>query len=268
MELITLNQKPASILGLAANEVMEQSCVNRAFAAGINYFFFYDLSFTNLLDGLKPLLTDNREAVMVATGSQSRSKSQLIQYLDKVRHYLKIDVVDLFFIEYVSPTDEMSQVQKILDELHAWKEKGWIRYAGVTVHNRPLALKLIEDKRCEVLMHRYNMAHRGAEKKVLPAALEARIPVIAFTCTRWGSLLKGHPNWQGPVPQAADCYRYALQHPAVRLALTAPQTLTQLEENLRLLQAPSLSSQEINLWQQYGELIYGNGEDAFETQWL
>ncbi|MBE9171200.1 aldo/keto reductase [Pleurocapsales cyanobacterium LEGE 06147] len=268
MELITLNRKPASILGLAANQTMEQSCVNRAFAAGINYFFFYNLSFTNLLDELKPLLTHNREELMVATGSQSRDKSELTQYLDKVRRCLEIDVVDVFFIEYVSPLDEMSQIQEVLDKLHTWQEKGWIRYVGVTVHNRPLALKLIGDKKCEVLMHRYNMAHRGVEQEVLPAALEARIPIIAFTCTRWGSLLKGHPNWQAPVPQAADCYRYALQHPAVRLALTAPQTLTQLEENLRVLQAPSLNSSEIALWQQYGDLIYGKGEDAFETQWL
>jgi aryl-alcohol dehydrogenase-like predicted oxidoreductase len=116
-------------------------------------------------------------------------------------------------------------------------------------------------------MHRYNMAHRKAEDKVLPAAVQARIPVIAFTCTRWGSLLTGHPNWQDRVPQAADCYRYALQHPAVQLALTAPQTLTQLEENLSVLQAPVLSSQEEALWQEYGTLVYGNGQDAFETEW-
>jgi hypothetical protein len=53
----------------------------------------------------------------------------------------------------------------------------------------------------------------------------------------------------------------------VRLALSAPQTLTQLEENLSVLQAPELSPQAEALWQEYGTLVYGNGEDAFDTQW-
>ncbi len=48
-------------------------------------------------------------------------------------------------------------------------------------------------------MHRYNMAHRGAEDRVLPAAVAFEIPVIAFTCTRWGSLLEmsSRLGWRG-----------------------------------------------------------------------
>jgi hypothetical protein len=57
--------------------------------------------------------------------------------------------------------------------------------------------------------------------KIMPDCLtkEVLIPVIAFTCTRWGTLLKGHPNWQEAPPTAADCYRYVLGHEAVSLAL-------------------------------------------------
>lgn len=267
MDIVTQKGQPASILGLAGNQSMDTSWVGVAFEAGVNYFFFYNLSSDNLLEGLKPLLTQEREELLVATGSENRDRRELNQYLDKVRCRLNSDVVDVFFLEYVSPKDDLDQVQLILDELHTWKEKGLIRYVGATVHNRALALELISRGACEVLMHRYNMAHRKAEEQVLPAALQAGIPVVAFTCTRWGSLLKGHPDWQQEVPRAADCYRYVLQHPAVRLALTAPQTLTQLEENLRVLQAPQLSPNEVALWQEYGSLVYGNGQDAFETEW-
>lgn len=267
MDIVTQKGQPASILGLAGNQSMEVSCVPAAFKAGVNYFFFYNLSFNNLLEGLKPLLTAKREELVVATGSENRDIRGLSQYLDEVRRHLNTDVVDVFFAEYISPSDDLGQVQAVLDELHTWKQKGLIRYVGATVHNRPLALELIEGGQCEVLMHRYNMAHRKAEEKVLPAACKAGIPVIAFTCTRWGSLLKSHPDWQQEVPQAADCYRYALRHPAVRLALSAPQTLTQLEENLSVLEAPKLSPQEEALWQEYGALVYGNGQDAFETEW-
>jgi aryl-alcohol dehydrogenase-like predicted oxidoreductase len=268
MKLVTLSNSPVSILGLAGDRSMDINCVESAFAAGVNYFFFYNLSFESLLSGLKPLLKDKREEILVATGCESRNHRELNKYLDRVHQRLNIDVVDAFFLEYVSPNDDLAQIQTILDEFHNWQEKGLIRYVGVTVHNRSIAMKVIEDGRFDLLMHRYNMAHRKAEEDVLPAAQSAEIPVIAFTCTRWGSLLKGHQDWQGQIPTAADCYRYALQHQAVNLALTASQTLTQLEENLKVLKNPKLSQTEKSLWQSYGDLIYGNGQDSFETEWL
>ncbi|MCC5611516.1 hypothetical protein LC612_33450 [Nostoc sp. CHAB 5834] len=59
-----------------------------------------------------------------------------------------------------------------------------------------------------------------------------------------------------------------LSHPAIRLALTAPQTRQQLEENLAVLHAPQIEAQEAAKWQEYGNLIYGTGQDGFDTQWI
>ena len=176
--------------------------------------------------------------------------------------------VDVFFAEYISPSDDMAQVFGALEEIWAWKEAGKVRYVGATCHNRELALKLIESGRVEILMHRYNMAHRGAEEQVLPAAESAGIPVVSFTNTRWGSLLKGHSDWQGDPPKAADCYRYVLQQQAVKLALTAPGTVRELKENLDVVIHPSeMSPKEVCYWEAYGKLVYGQGTDAFETRW-
>ena len=247
---------------------MDASCVALAFEAGVNYFFFYDFSHKNMLSGLKPLAATHRTQVLIATGSEERDLSILRQYLDQVRHYLDVDVVDVFFVEYVTPSEDVAQLWAVLDELWHWKERGLIRYVGATTHNREIALELIKSDRIEVLMHRYNMAHRKAEEQVFPMAQQAEIPVIAFTCTRWGQLLQGHSNWQGEIPTAADCYRYALHQKAVRLVLTASKTPAQLEENLSVLRTPELTPEAIARWQDYGALVYGDGQDAFETQWL
>ncbi|QIR35460.1 aldo/keto reductase [Tolypothrix sp. PCC 7910] len=267
MELVTIQGQPASILGLAGQSI-DDATISLAFTAGINYFFFYNLESKNFLGGLKSLLARNREQVLVATGSESRDLQSLRNYFDSVRHCLNSDRVDIFFLEYVSPADDMKQVQVLLDELRLWKDSGVVRYVGVTTHNRAIALEMIEHHRCDVLMHRYNMAHRKVEANVLPEAKRANVPLVAFTCTRWGTLLKGHPHWHGKLPTAADCYRYALNNSAVRLALTAPKTRQELEENLAVLHSPQLSNQEIAQWQEYGDLIYGNGQDAFDTQWI
>ena len=268
MQLKTLQGDLPSILGLGASSKTDAAIVNAAFNSGINYFFFYNFNYQSFLDGLKPILAAQREKVLVTSGSTQRDINNLRQYLEQIRQRLNVDVVDVFFTEYISPEDNMNQVQTVLDELSSWKEKELIRYVGATTHNRPIALELIQSKACDVLMHRYNMAHRKAEENVLPAAFQAEIPVVAFTCTRWGSLLKGHPNWEDETPTAADCYRYALNHQAVNLALTAPQSPQELAENLSILDASSLSPSEINHWRKYGDLIYGTGEDSFETQWL
>ncbi|MFL9455855.1 aldo/keto reductase [Tolypothrix bouteillei VB521301_2] len=268
MQLTTYSGQKASILGLAAQQQMEAETVAVSFEALINYFFFYNLDCESFLSELKLLLATKREQVLVATGSESREISSLNRYFNWVRDRLNVDAVDVFFVEYVSPDDDTNQVRAILDELHDWKEKGLIRYVGVTTHNRPIALEMIESGQCDVLMHRYNMAHRKAQEDVLPSAQKANIPLVAFTCTRWGSLLKGHPHWQFEPPTAADCYRYVLDHPAVHLALTAPKTKQQLAQNLSVLHASPLSPQEIAHWQEYGDLIYGSGQDAFDTQWV
>lgn len=267
MKLITLSNSPASILGLAANQSQHKEMVENAYQGGINYFFFYNLGFENFLSGLKPLLTNQREEILVATGNESRNIKELEQYLDSVRHRLNLDLVDLFLLEYVSPADDLSQIQTLVERLHHWKEQGLIRYLGVSIHNRPTAMKIIEEAQIDVLMHRYNMAHRKAEHDVLPAAQNADIPVVAFTCTRWGSLLKGHQNWQAKIPTAPDCYRYAIANPAVQVALSAPQTASQLKENLQVLDRPELSVAEQSFWQSYGDSIYGDGQDSFDTQW-
>ena len=121
MHLETQNRQPASILGLAGSQAMDTSYVALAFEAGVNYFFFYDLSYENLLNGLKTIVATQREQVLIATGSEERDLGKLRQYLEQVRQYLDVDVVDVFFAEYVTPNEDISQIWTVLNELWAWK---------------------------------------------------------------------------------------------------------------------------------------------------
>ena len=132
---------------------------------------------------------------------------------------------------------------------------------------RSLARRLAADPRVDVLMHRFNMAHRKAAREVFPAAVKARTPIVAFTTTRWGTLLEPCSEWPGPPPTASDCYRYALSEPAVQVVLTAPRSLAELEQNLAVLELPPMSKQECVQWQRFGDLVYGAGKGAFETSW-
>lgn len=266
--LVTQRGQPVSRLGFAGQYLKEPSCVATAFEAGINYFFSYNPANDLLLRELKPLLDSERTSVFVATGSESRQIDVLQQSLRQAQQTLNVDTIDAFFIEYIAPTDAPNQVAAQFAQLRQWQTQGQIRYVGASTHNREVALSLVKQHQCDVLMLRYNMAHRKVEEQVLPAAQAAGIPVVAFTCTRWGTLLTGHSQWKKSIPTAADCYRYALHHPAVQVALTAPQNRSQLLENVNALQVSTLTIEAVQQWRTYGDLIYGNGQDAFETQWL
>ncbi len=270
MSVTTIDGSPLSALGLSGNPEIEIDCVPAAAAAGINWFFFYDKTSTNLIEGLVPLMQSERNRLFVATGSESRDRSTLERYLDEIRLRLRIDVIDLFLAEYVNPKDDMDGLLDhggVLDLLAEWKRQGRIRYTGASAHDRDLAVQLIRSGKIDLLMHRYNMAHRKSEEQVMPEAQRAGVPVLGFTATRWGTLLEGHPEWDGTVPDAADCYRFVLADPAVLATFTSPATASQLHDNLSVLERRMITPAEREEWERYGALVYGEGGDSFETDW-
>ena len=268
--ITTLAGAPALPLGLAAYPEQPRACVRVARAAGVNFFFFYSVSHESLIDGLAPVLRRARDDVIVATGSGSRNRKGLERARRAICRRLGVETLDVFFAEYVSPADDPTRVfdgDGVLDLLCEWRDTGAIRYVGASAHDRNLARRLVDDGRIDVLMHRFNMAHRKAAASVFPAAEAAGIPVVAFTATRWRTLLKGHPDWPGPVPSAADCYRYCLAAPAVQVVLSAPVTTAQLRANLTVLEDGRADPMAPADWGAYGDLVYAAGRSKFETMW-
>ncbi|HEV2214818.1 MAG TPA: hypothetical protein VGR64_05975, partial [Terracidiphilus sp.] len=108
---------------------------------------------------------------------------------------------------------------------------------GLTTHQRKLAAECAREKKLDLLMVRYNAAHRGAEQDVFPVTERLGLPVVVYTAQRWGALRRRTPDdppGYAP-PAASEWYRFALAHPAVSVVLMAPNGRQELEENLRLL---------------------------------
>jgi aryl-alcohol dehydrogenase-like predicted oxidoreductase len=240
---------------------------------GINFFFFYDPSPDYFVEELRSAIQTSRGDMILACGSESRKISPLRAARRKVVSGLGTEMIDAFFAEYINPADDQEAVfgdGGVLDELQQWKANRWIRFVGASAHDRPLAARLAKDSRVDVLLHRFNMAHRKAAIEVLPAALEAQTPVIAFTATRWGTLLTPHPGWSGQPPRAADCYRYCLARSAIHLVLTAPKSVAELDENLQVFKLPPMNEKTCEYWEQFGRIVYNHGgclAHDFESRW-
>ena len=263
---------PVCSLGLAAHPNQDPKCIRRALESGINFFFFYGPGHKQFVEGLKPLVKRRRDELILATGSGARKRNTLKAARRKILSAVGTDVIDVFFAEYINPGDDPDVIfgdDGVLDQLQQWKADGWIRFVGATAHDRKLAKRLAKDPRVDILMHRFNMAHRKAVREVFPAAINTQTPIVAFTATRWGTLLKGNPNWRSEPPGAVDCYRYCLTDNAVQVVLTAPESVRELTENLGVINSPRMSDQERDHWEQYGDIVYSRdgAEDDYESRW-
>jgi aryl-alcohol dehydrogenase-like predicted oxidoreductase len=191
-------------------------------------------------------LGERRQSVAVCVQFGARDAADAALELRSILAALKTDYVDILTLYYVESRAEWDSVVSpggVLDYLTAARRDGVVRHIGVTSHQRPLAAAMAASGRLDALMIRYNAAHRGAEADIFPTTQSLRIPVIAYTALRWGALLAPTPDDPRgySVPRAADWYRFVLQHPAVAVALAAPNTRAELDEDLTVLDAQSLA---------------------------
>jgi aryl-alcohol dehydrogenase-like predicted oxidoreductase len=138
------------------------------------------------------------------------------------------------------------QPERILEAGRRLREKGKARHLMVSCHNRPMFERFIKDETFDGIMVRYSAAHTGAEREVFPHLSARRPGVVAFTATRWGTLVdpRAMPPGETP-PRASDCYRFALSSPFVDVTLSGPKNEAELDEALVALEKGPLDEDEM-----------------------
>src|SRR5687768_9623424 len=99
MQISTSSGMGASCLGLAAYPDQDPQCIDRAFKAGINYFFFYGAGQKAFITALRPLVTKCANDVIVASGSGARTKAGLRAARRKILAALGTEIIDVFIAE-------------------------------------------------------------------------------------------------------------------------------------------------------------------------
>jgi predicted aldo/keto reductase-like oxidoreductase len=227
-------------LGLATrgDSQLTPDDVLTAVGRGINY-----LNWCGCPDGMREAirgLGKRRGEVKIAVQLEARGGAEAKRELDVFLRELATNYLDVVTYYYVEHADEWAEIIApggAAEVLEGAREQGVVRAIGLTSHQRRLAAEIAESGRLDLLMIRYNAAHRGAEEDVFPITSRRNMPVVAFTCLRWGALLQPTPDDPpGFVPPpAADWYRFTLSHPAVSVALMAPRCGEELRQNLSLL---------------------------------
>lgn len=251
-----------SRMGLAGGYLSQEKVVARAFDQGVNYFY-WDPRWGAMTQGLRSVMPGKRDQMVIAAGSSLRTAPGVRHDLESSLKSLGTDYLDVFHIHYLKSQDEAAKIfgrSGALEELTKAKREGFIRAVAVSTHDRSLARQLAETGAIDVLMIRYNCAHRGAEREVFPTARQQGCGVVIYSALRWGSLLRAPANWPSgrPVPTPAQCYRFVLECPDVHVVLTAPRNEAQLEENLKAAQlGPGLSPEDMEWLREFGDVVHG-----------
>jgi predicted aldo/keto reductase-like oxidoreductase len=233
--------KPVCRLGLASREDGRLSLddVHHALDRGINFLNWPGSE--DVLSRAIAALGPGREAVVVCTQFSARTAAEAAAELRAILATLETDYIDVLTFYYVEKPwewDELCGPRGALGYCRAACREGVVRRLGLTTHQRKLAAAVARSRALDLLMIRYNAAHRGAEQEVFPVTDALGMPVIAYTALRWGALLRPTPD-DPPgfvVPRAPQWYRFVLQSPSVTVALMAPHDRAELEEDLSVLE--------------------------------
>lgn len=210
-------------------------------------------------------LGPHRQQVKICTQFEARTardaQTELRHILQELR-LDRIDVLTFYYVEELAEWQEISGPGGALEYCRAAQRSGEVGLLGLTSHQRPLAAQAARSGLLDLLMIRYNAAHRGAEQEVFPVTDALGLPVVAFTCLRWGALLESTPA-DPPgfiVPRAPSWYRFVLQSPSVAVALMAPDNRAELDEDLSVLSLPAnLDADSYRILAEHGQRVRQHG---------
>ena len=243
-------------LGLASSYGAPAAAYEKAFDRGCNYFYWGSIRRDGMGEAIRHLAGRNRESLVVVLQSYSRWGTMLARNIESGLRRLHLDYADILLLGWHSKPLRAGLMKAAM----RLKDSGRVRHLAVSGHYRRMFAQYARDERMAAVMVRYNAAHRGAETEVFPhlgAPCDPRPGLIAYTATRWGTLLDPRYTPGGrPTPTAADCYRFVLSNPSVDVCLTGPATAEQLDANLKALDLGPLPEDAMEWMRAVGDHVH------------
>lgn len=256
-----------SRIGFGSSYGAPAEAYERAFHEhGINFLYWGSIRRRGMREAIRHLVAGgHRENLIVALQSYDRTGFLMARFVERGLAALRLDRADLLVLGWhneVPPT-------RVLDAAHRLVDSGRVLRLAMSGHKRTThgALAADSTRPVDVLMFRYNAAHRGAETEILPSLPEKDRPgTIAYTATRWGHLLDPRRMPPGEAPlTASDCYRFVLSQPSIDVCLSGPANAEHVREACRALAAGPLDADEMARVRRIGEFVRAEGNAGIRS---
>jgi len=205
--------------------------INRALDLGINYFeSARAYSGSESYYGLA--LNERRKDIFLTSKSHARDKTGALAHLNETLTNMKTDHLDLWQVHDVRTHGDVEEIfgpQGALEAFREARDKGLVRFIGVTGHHDPLITKrCIEMFDFDTVLIPVNPAepfYKSYLDTVIPAASQKGMGIIAMKVYLRGFASR-IPGFAGMEP----FFRFALSQ-SVTTAVIGCDDIPQLEEN-------------------------------------
>jgi aryl-alcohol dehydrogenase-like predicted oxidoreductase len=229
----------ATLLGLGGEGVLRtfgydhqaEAVIRAALEAGINYFETaraYSGSEAYLGRSLK----GHREKIFLTSKSHGRTFKEAMAHLTITLKNLNTDYLDLWQVHDIRTMDEVGGLgapSGALEAFHYARERGWVRFIGITGHHDPAVLRrALETYEFDTVLLPVNPAE-PQHASFLPVAQEAMaqgMGVIAMKTLCRGQLLQ---LAEEPGRLVKELLAYALSQ-SVTLAVVGADSAEQVKE--------------------------------------
>jgi diketogulonate reductase-like aldo/keto reductase len=178
-----------------------------------------------------------RPSLFLATKVWAHGRQEGIDQMNASFSKMRTEVMDLMQVH------NLMDVQTHLKTLRDWKEKGKIKYIGITHYTSsayPEMIRLIKNEKPDFVQFNYNISARDAESELLPLAKEKGVAVIINRPFEEGALfsaVKGKtlPAWATDydIKSWGQFFlKYILSHPAVTCVIPGTSKVKHMEDNL------------------------------------
>ncbi len=230
-------------VGMGCMITSDQSVVERAVDAGINYFDTargYQRGNNERMVGAA--LGAKRKQVVLSTKTHAPDKAGMEQNLEQSLRELNTDYIDIWYLHGRSSgadiTDDMIEVQQ------AAKKAGKIRFAGVSTHGgqENLIPWMVQKGAFDVVLASYNFSMSPGLTQTIAAAAKAGMGVVAMKVMAGGKreTRPGTPLYQKLTQPGAmlAALKWVVKNPNVATTIPSMTDMDQLEENLRAMGNP------------------------------
>ncbi len=212
------------------------ACVNRAIDLGVN---FIDTArcYGDSEAKIGRVMAKRRDEVVLASKVIRRSREEAEEDIATSLKLLQTDVIDLYQIHDVSLREQYARAtgpNGALDAVRAARDKGQVRFIGVSGHNLDILLEAIETGWFDTVQVAYNLANTGAAEKLLGRAAELNVGVINMKPLAGGNLVKPVEVFDDQDEYAVTAeaaLRFCMTQPHVTVVIPGMRSLAEVEEN-------------------------------------
>jgi len=179
-------------------------------------------------------LRERRKDIFLASKSHARDKKGALQHLRETLNNMKTDYLDLWQVHDVRTKEDVEEIfgpEGALEAFQEARDKGFVRFIGVTGHHDPgILLGCIERFHFDTVLLPVNPAepmYKSFIGEVIPIAKEKGMGIIGMKV-----YFRGLATKLPGVTSLERFYRYALSQ-SITTAVIGCDDLLQLKENVR-----------------------------------